>query len=404
MEAASKDVAALAALAARRRRAKNAYLILAVIAAAVAVLWFGHHWWTHGKQDTDDAQVEADVVPIAPRVGGVIKTARVHDNQMVKAGDVLFEIDPVDLDVEVARCEAELQAAQAQQSAAEAQVGVVQSSSTGGLSSARAALTGAGASVRSAEEAMRAAQAAVERAKADLATAESDLKRQQDLFAQKAGTRHDVEHAQQARDVAKASLDAANAQLAMARDQHNLAQARVAEAEGHVTQSTPVDQAVASAQASAKLAAARVTAAQVALDKAKLQRSYATVVAPAAGRISRLGAHAGQQVMAGQPLLMLVPVDSYVIANFKESQVGRMKAGDPVDIEIDAYSGETFHGVVDTVSPATGARFSMIPPDNATGNFVKVVQRVPVKILWSSPPGVAMLPGLSAEVTVHTGG
>jgi membrane fusion protein, multidrug efflux system len=258
--------------------------------------------------------------------------------------------------------------------------------------------------VRSAEEAMRAAQAAVERARADLATAESDLKRQQDLFAQKAGTRHDVEHAQQARDVAKASLDAASAQLAMARDQHHLAQSRVAEAEGHVTQSTPVDQAVAAAAASARLAAARVTAARVALDKARLQRSYATVTAPAAGTISKLGAHAGQQVMAGQPLLMLVPVDSYVIANFKEGQVGRMKAGDPVDVEIDAYPGQTFHGVVDTVSPATGARFSMIPPDNATGNFVKVVQRVPVKITWSSPPGVAMKPGLSAEVTVHVGG
>jgi membrane fusion protein (multidrug efflux system) len=398
MEAASKDTAALAA---RRRRAKNAYLILAVISVVVAAAWFGHRWWTHGKQDTDDAQVEADVVPLAPRVGGLIKTARVHDNQMVKPGDVLFEIDPADLDVEVARCQAELQAAQAQQASAEAQVGVVQSSSTGGLSSARAALTGAGASVRGAEQAMRAAQALVERARADLASAESDLKRQQDLFAQKAGTRHDVEHAQQARDVAKASLDAASAQLGMARDQHNLAQSRVAEAEGRVTQSTPVDQTVASAQASAKLAAARVTAAQVALDKARLQRSYATVFAPAAGMVSRLGAHAGQQVMAGQPLLMLVPVDSYVVANFKEGQVGRMKAGDPVDVEIDAYPGQAFHGVVDTVSPATGARFSMIPPDNATGNFVKVVQRVPVKILWSSPPGAAMRPGLSAEVTVH---
>ena len=399
MEAASKDAAALA----RRRRAKNAYLILAASAVAVAALWFVHRWWTHGKEDTDDAQVEADIVPIAPRVGGVIKTARVHDHQTVKAGELLFEIDPADLDVEVARCEAELQAAQAQQAAADAQVGVVQSSSTGGLSSARAALTGAGASVRSAEEAMRAAQAAVERAKADLSTAESDLKRQQDLFAQKAGTRHDVEHAQQARDVAKASLDAASAQLAMARDQHNLAQARVAEAEGRVTQSTPVDQAVAAAQAGSKLAAARVTAAQVALDKARLQRSYAAVAAPVSGMISKLGAHAGQHVMAGQPLLMLVPVDSYVIANFKEGQVGRMKAGDPVDIEVDAYPGQTFHGVVDTVSPATGARFSMIPPDNATGNFVKVVQRVPVKITWSPTPSAAMRPGLSAEVTVHVG-
>src|ERR1043165_8763906 len=154
MEAASKDAAALAA---RRRRAKNAYLILAVVAGVVALAWFGHRWLTHGKQDTDDATVEADVVPIAPRVGGVIQRALVHDHQLVKAGDVLFEIDPADLDVEVARCEAELEAARAQQAAADAQVGIVHSSSTGGLSSARAALTGAGASVHSAEEATRAA-------------------------------------------------------------------------------------------------------------------------------------------------------------------------------------------------------------------------------------------------------
>ena len=398
MEAASKDNAATVA---RRRRSKNAYLILAAVSVAVAGAWLGHRWWTSGKQDTDNAQIEADVVPIAPRVGGVIKAASVHDNQVVKAGDVLFEIDPADLDIEVARCQAELEAARAQQAAADAQVGVAQSSSTGGLSSARAVLSGAGASVHSAEEATPAAEAAVARAKADLATGESDLKRQQDLFDKGAGTRHDVEHAQQTRDVAKASLDSANAQLAMARDQRGLAASRVAEAEGHVTQSTPVEQVIASAQAGAKLAASRVAAAQVALDKARLQRSYAQVTAPTAGVVSKLGAHAGQHVMQGQPLLMLVPLDTYIIANFKENQVGEMKPGNPADIEIDAYPGEVFHGVVDTVSPATGARFSMIPPDNATGNFVKVVQRVPIKITWSAPPRVVMRPGLSAEVTVH---
>jgi membrane fusion protein, multidrug efflux system len=401
MEAESKDNAAATA---RRRRAKKAYLILGAIAVVVAGAWFGHRELTRNKQTTDDAQVESDVVPLAARVGGVVKTARVHDNQVVKAGDVLFEIDPADLDVEVARAEADLEAADAQRAAADAQVAVVQSSSSGGLSSARAALSGAGASVRSATEATRAAEAMVARARADLATSETDLKRTQELFDKQAGTRHDVEHAQQARDVAKATLDSATAQLEMARDQHGLAQARVAEAEGHVTQSAPVDQVVAAAQASAKLAAARTKAAQVALDKARLQRSYATVTAPVAGLVSKLGAHVGQQIMSGQSLLMLVPLETYVVANFKEVQVGTMKAGDPVDVELDAYPGDTFHGVVDTVSPATGARFSMIPPDNATGNFVKVVQRVPVKITWTKPPGLAMRPGLSAEVTVHVGG
>jgi len=398
MEPASKDTAAATA---RRRRATRAYLILGVVAAVVAAAWFGHRALTAGKQNTDDAQVEADVVPLAARVGGVIKHAQVHDNQIVKAGDVLFELDPADLDVEVMRTEAELEAAKAQLAAADAQVAVVQSSSAGGLSSARAALTGAGASVQSASAATRAAEAAVARARADLATSESDLQRTQQLFDKQAGTRHDVEHAQQSRDVAKASLDAATAQLEMAREQRGLAQARVVEAQGHVTASTPVDQVIAGAQASAKLAAARVKAADTALAKAKLQRSYASVTAPTAGVVSKLGAHAGQQIMQGQTLLMLVPLETYVVANFKEVQIGRMKAGDAVDVELDAYPGEIFHGTVDTVSPATGARFSMIPPDNATGNFVKVVQRVPVKITWTKQPTEATRPGLSAEVTVH---
>jgi membrane fusion protein (multidrug efflux system) len=398
MEAEIKDNAAATA---RRRRARRAYLILTVAAVVVAGGWWGHRWLTHGRQSTDDAQIEADVVPLAARIGGTIKTTRVRDNQVVKAGDVLFEIDPADLDVEVARTEAELDAARAQQAAADAQVAVVQSSSAGGLSSARAALTGAGASVRGAGDAVHAAEAAVARARADLGTAETDLTRMQELFSKQAGTRHDVDHAQQARDVAKASLDSATAQLEMARSQRGLAEARVAEAQGHVTSNTPVEQVVGAAQASAKLAAARVKAAEVAVEKAKLSRSYATVTAPAAGVVSRLGAHTGQQIMAGQGLLMLVPLETYVVANFKENQIDEMKAGNEVDVELDAYPGVELHGVVDTVSPATGARFSMIPPDNATGNFVKVVQRVPVKIVWKSAPSLMPRPGLSAEVTVH---
>ncbi len=399
MEAESKQTATTTA---RNRRAKKAYLILGVISAVVAGSWGLHHWWVAGKQSTDDAQVEADVVPIAARVGGVVKATKVHDHQLVKAGDVLFELDPADLDVEVARTEAELDAARAQASAAEAQVAIVSQSSTGGLSSAKAALSGAGASVRGASDAIRAAEAAVARARADFANTESELKRAQQLIAKDAITRRDLEHAEQMHAVSKAALDSANAQAGVAREQQGMAQARVAEAQGRVTQSAPVDQQIAAATAAGKLAAARVKAAEVAVSRAKLSRSYATVTTPSAGLISKLGAHAGQSVMAGQSLLMLVPTETYVVANFKESQVGSMKAGDPVDIELDAYSG-TFHGIVDTISPATGSRFSLIAPDNATGNFVKVVQRVPVKIIWTKPPDVTMRPGLSAEVTVHVG-
>ncbi|MBS1122773.1 MAG: emrA1 [Deltaproteobacteria bacterium] len=399
MEAASKDIAAATA---RSRRAKQAYLILGVTAAIVAIAWLGHRWWTAGKQSTDDAQVEADVVPIGARVPGVIKAAKVHDNQVVAAGDPLFELDPTNLDLEVARTTAELEAARAQEAVARAQVAIVQSSSHGGLSSAQAALTGAGASVRGAADTIRAAEAAVARSSADLLTAQSELARTQQLFGQQAITRRELEHAQQARDVAKAALDSATAQLSAAREQRRMAESRVAEAEGRVTQSAPVDQQVAAAEAAATLAAARVKAAEVALDRARVDRSHATVTAPVAGVISKLGAHVGQSIMAGQTLLMLVPNETYVIANFKEGQIGAMQPGDLVDVELDAYDG-TFSAVVDTISPATGSRFSLIPPDNATGNFVKVVQRVPVKIRWTTPPPVAMRPGLSAEVTVHVG-
>jgi len=383
-----------------RRKGKRAYLILGAIAGLVALVWLGHRWWTHGKQSTDDAQIEADVVPISSRVPGTILTARVHDNESVERGDVLFEIDPATLDVDVARAEAELEAARAQLAAAQAQAAVVRSSSSGGLSSARAALTGASASVRGAADTIRAAEAAVAQREADLKTAQLELDRVQKLFDKEAVTRQELDRSIHARDVAQAGLRAANAQLDAARDQRNLAQARVSEAQGRVAQSEPVNEQVAAADAAAQLASARVKAAEAALAKAKLDRAHATIVAPSDGVVSKLAARVGQSVNVGQPLLMLVPNETYVIANFKENQIAHMHPGDKVDIEIDAYDGD-FAGVVETLSPATGARFSLIPPDNATGNFVKVVQRVPVKIKWAQAPSVPLRPGLSAEVTVH---
>jgi len=397
MEAVTKDTAPANA---RRRRAKKAYVILGTVAAIVAGLWLVHRWWTQGKQSTDDAQIEADVVPIAARVSGTIATARVKDNQSVKKGDVLFEIDPAGLDLEVARSEADLLTARAQVGVANAQVVLVRSSSSGGLSSARAALTGASASARGATDSIHAAEAAVARARADVKTAQDEADRAQGLFDRTAITRHDLDLAIHNRDVAAASLQGALAQLDSARAQRGTAQARVSEAQAKVEQSAPVDQQVAAAEATAAAAAARVKSAEAAVGRAKLDRQHATVIAPTDGIVSKLAAHPGQSINIGQTLLMLVPNETYVIANFKEGQIAHMRPGDRVDISLDAYSGD-FTGVVDTISPATGARFSLIPPDNATGNFVKVVQRVPVKITWTDKPKAVVRPGLSAEVTVH---
>jgi membrane fusion protein (multidrug efflux system) len=181
------------------------------------------------------------------------------------------------------------------------------------------------------------------------------------------------------------------------------ARAQVTQAQGRLLQTRPVAAQIAAAQAAAEQAHARVQAAEAALDFAKLQRSYTRIFAPAPGLISRLAAHPGQLVQPGQTLVEFVPYATFVTANFKETQITHMHSGPPASISIDAYPGVTLHGRVESFSPATGARFALLPPENATGNFVKVVQRVPVRIeILNPPPNLPLRAGLSAEVTVDT--
>ena len=386
----------------KKKKALRAYLVLGGMAIAALGVYFIHGFLTRDQVSTDDAQVDADIVPVATRIGGVIVHMRVEDNQRVEAGAVIAEIDSADYAAKVSAAQADLDAATAQAEAADAQVDIVKSTSSGSLSSARAQLAGTGASVRSATAQVAGASAAVARAKAELARAQAEFDRAKKLHDAGAVSGQALETAQTARDASQAALDAANAGLAAARDQQALSQSRVAEAQGHLEQSTPVDRQIAAAMAAAKLAHARVQSAKAALDLAALQLGYTKIVAPAAGFVSKLAAHDGQLVQPGTTLAMLVPAQTYVVANFKETQLERLRAGDPVAVSIDALGGKTFHGKVASVSPGTGARFSMMPPDNATGNFVKVVQRVPVKIVWDSGQDTSQLhAGLSVEVEVH---
>ncbi len=385
----------------KRSKAMRAYLILATLAGGALAIYFIHGYMTRDLVSTDDAQVDADVVPIATRVSGVVLKTFVHDNQQVKANMPIAEIDPRDYDAKVAAAEAELAAATAQAEATDAQVDIVRSTSAGGLSSAKAQLAGTSASVRSASAQIAAATAQVARAQSELVKAEADLVRAKTLHDQGAITAQALEAAQSTRDSDRAALDAANANLTFARDQQSLAQSRIGEAEGRVQQSAPVDKQIAAAAASSRLAHARVDGAKAALDQAKLMAGYTKILAPVDGYVSKLGAHEGQMVSAGTTLVMIVPATSYVVANFKETQIERIRPGNEVEVSIDAITG-TFRGKVDSVSAGTGARFSMMPPDNATGNFVKVVQRVPVKITWADGQDLSLLhAGLSAEVTVH---
>lgn len=386
----------------RKRKARRAYLVLAGLAGGALAVYFIHGYLTRDEVATDNAQVDADVVPIAARTGGVIVRMNVTDHQRVEAGTVIAEIDAADYAQRVSAAEAEVEAALAQGDGADAQVEIVKSTSAGGLSSARAQVRGSSASVRSAGAQIDAAAAGLARAKVDLAKALSDYQRTKKLHDEGAMTGQALEAMQSARDAAQAAVDAAAANLAGARDQRALSESRVAEAEGRLVQSTSVDRQVAAAMAAARLAHARVDGARVALELAKLQLSYTKITAPVAGFVSKLAVHQGQMVQPGTTLLLLVPATTYVVANFKETQLDRVRPGDQVDVSIDALSGKTLHGNVASISPATGARFSLIPPDNATGNFVKVVQRVPVKIVWKDGEDLAGLrAGLSAEVKVH---
>ncbi len=387
--------------AAPPRRRRRPFLILGIIAVVSAAGIGLYTLATAGREETDDAQVAADIVPIATRVAGAVASLHIHENQPVKRGDLLVEIDPADYEARVQQAEADLSIARAQSAAADAQVQIVDATSKGGLATARAALVGSAAGVQSAGAQIAAAHADLARADAQLRKAEIDLGRSRTLRQANAVTQEQLDAAQIAFDSARAAKAQTVAQVALAEDSRRGAESRVGEARGRVSQSAPVAPQIAAARASADLASARVRSAEAALVLAKLQLGYTRIAAPADGYASKLTVHGGQLVSVGQPLIELVPANTYVIANFKETQVGRMQIGERAEIEIDALPARKFEGKVESLSGGTGASFSLLPADNATGNFVKVVQRVPVRIAWvNPPPGVALRAGLSADVTV----
>ncbi len=324
-----------------RRGRKRRILAGVGAVAALALVAFGvHAFLTRGDQTTDDAFVEADVVAVAPRVGGTVAEVQAAENAQVRKGDVILRIDDADYQVKVRQAEAELETARAQIASADAQV--------------------------------RAARASVSRADAEAEKAAADLRRAEAL---KEGGALPAE-----------GYDATRASAATARAGEGANRAQYG-----------------AALANAELARARVKSAEAALALAKLRLSWTVVQAPADGTVSRLQARAGEIVQHGQPFAELVPDETYVVANFKETQTGRIRPGERVDVTIDAYGGQRLRGRVESVSGGTGARFALLPPDNASGNFVKVVERVPVRIAWAAPPpGLPLRAGLSAIVTVHT--
>ena len=388
---------------AKPARKRRPFVILAIIAAVALVGVGGYTLMTHGRETTDDAQVTADMIPVAARVGGLVTNVHVHENQAVKRGDLLIELDAADLQAKQQQAEAELATMQAQAQAAEAQEQIVEATSKGGLVTAKAALSGSTAGVGSADAQLASARAAAAHADADLKKAEIDLTRAQTLRKADAIPQQMLDTALIAMDAARASKAQADAQVALATDARRGAESRVGEARGRVDQSAPVAPQIAAAHAGAALAEARVRSAAATLALAKLQVGYTRILAPADGYASKLGVHDGQLIAMGQPLVELVPSETYLVASFKETQIGKMHAGEPAEIDVDAFPGRKLTGKVESLAGGTGASFSLLPPDNSTGNFVKVVQRVPVRIsLVDLPADVVLRPGLSADVTVDT--
>jgi membrane fusion protein (multidrug efflux system) len=387
-----------------KKSGKKPFLVLGGVVAVALIAYGGYEFLTAGEESTDDAQVSADLVPVAARVAGQVVHVSIQENQHVKKGDLIATIDDADYKAKVKQAEAELASAKAQQAQADSQVSVVTATSTGNLSSAKAAYSGSSVGVASADAQVASAQAGLVRAEADVKKAETDLNRAKELRAANAAPQEQLDNAQATYDLAQASLGQMKAQLVAAQEGKRAAFARVSEAAGRVAQNAPIDAQIAVARAAADLAAARVQSAEAALDLTKLQLSYTHVFAPADGVASKLGVHDGQLVAPGQQVVQIVPNVTYVIANFKETQIGRMRPGQRAKIEVDAFSHRTFEGKVESISGGTGASFSLLPADNASGNFVKVVQRVPVRIAWVNPPSdVALRAGLSVDAEVEVG-
>jgi membrane fusion protein, multidrug efflux system len=393
-----------------------------VIAAAVVLLvaGVGVWWWlTRGQESTDDAQVDAHVTQIAARVGGTLLNVPVHDNQQVEAGTVLVQIDPRDYEVAVAKARAELADAEASATAAQSNVPITATSASSGVSTAQGSVEQAQSVVQASEKEVEAARARQSAAQGRLREAEAnatrtsrDVERLKGLLAKDEVAQQQYDAAVAAAEGAKAAVDTARSQIAEAEANIRMSESRQVQARAGEQQARAAlrtaqtgPEQVAATRARAASAQARVEQSKATLAQAELNLQYTTVKAPAGGVISRKGVNPGQVVQAGQTLLALVQTsDVWITANFKETQLADMRPGQKASVEVDAYDGRTFQGHIDSIAAATGARFSLLPPENATGNFVKVVQRVPVKILLDAnqDPEHLLRPGMSVTPTVYT--
>jgi membrane fusion protein (multidrug efflux system) len=385
-------------------KSRRRFIIIGVVAILVvgAVLFW---WHSTFYEDTDDAQVNGHLIQISARIVGHVIKVNVDENQYVDAGTVLAEVDPKDFEVAVQQDEANLQSAEAAYEAAKVNVPVIGINTGSNLRSAGADVSGAGATIAQTQKQLEAAEAAVAQAEANSTKSQLDLQRYKPLVEKDVISKQQFDAAVAAADGNKAALAQAQANLLAAQDGVRIARDRATTAEAAFKYAQTGPQQVAIQKARADQAAAQVEQARSQLEQAKLNLSYTKIVAPVAGIVTRKSVELGQNVSVGQNMMTLVSLDDiWITANFKETQLEHMRAGQKVVVTVDAYGGRKYDGKITQIGGATGSVLSLFPPENATGNYVKVVQRVPVRIDITDPKENSdhlLRPGLSVEPKVR---
>ncbi len=378
------------------------FLILGIIVLLIAGVFLWRYFTSY--ESTDDAQVDGHVNSISARVSGHVIKLKVQDNQYVEAGTVLVEIDPTDYQVAVQRARADYNDAKATADAASVNVPVISINTESQTSSADADVLNAQAGVKAARQQLEAAKANLQQADANNVKAQNDLGRYKQLVDKQEISQQQYDQAVAAAKAGEATVQAARANADAAASQVIQAQGKLAQAQANQRAAGTGPNQIAITRARAQSALAAAARKKADLDQAQINLSYTKIIAPVAGIVSNRTVEIGQNVQAGQALMNLIPLegnDIWVTANFKETQLREIRAGQKATIFVDA-TGKKYKGHVDSIAGASGARFSILPPENATGNYVKVVQRIPVKIVFESgeTKGHELRPGMSVEPKV----
>jgi membrane fusion protein (multidrug efflux system) len=389
------------------KKQQRAPKVFAGLLALAAVVFLTSWLLGRGKESTDDAQVEGRLVGVSPRIAGQVERVLVRDNQEVQAGDILVVLDRRDAEARLAAAKADVAGARAQLAAAQAQLALTQANAAASLRQARGGVTQAASTVNATRSGLAQAKADLAAAEAAARLAETDLVRAKELRAQQTVPQSELDLREARAEQARAQLDQARARLETTEANLVASGGGVEVAGGRLASAQTAPRQIEAARAAQDAAAARVQLAEAQERLAELALGYTDVRAPVKGVVSRRSVEQGQLVDPSRPMLALVPLDDvWVVANFKEDQIGKMKPGQKAKVHVDAFNRD-FDARVDSLSGASGARFALLPPDNASGNFIKVVQRLPVLLRFEPLPAgvsrdVILRPGLSAEVTVVT--